>query len=366
MQGVSAMYRNAKNVGYFMIGDGALQQLDEIMLPLRNAMPDAPAIFFIDHYFAKTEMPQRLPIQEWDGRVYIDTTNEPTCESVDHYADWAKKFLDGRKPCALIAIGGGSTMDTCKAVGNLLTNPGLTEDYQGWDLVKNPAPYKIAIPTLSGTGSESSRTAIICNKKKNIKLGMNSDYTMFDQILLDPRLPATAPRDQYFFTGMDTFMHCFESLTGDYRNALTDTHSEKALELVEKVFLSDDMMSDHNRELLMIASYNGGLAAGFVGVVHPLSAGLSMVLGMHHGIANCYALSVLEDIYPEPYKLFMKMLDKQQISLPRGICANLTPEQYDALYEASIVHEKPLVNKLGEKYRDILTKDKVIELYRNM
>ena len=360
------MYRNAKNVSYYMIGDGALSQLPDLLLPRRDAMPDAPAIFFIDKYFEDTNLPERLPITEWDGRVFVDTTNEPSCESVDQYADWAKKFLDGRKPCALLAFGGGSTMDTCKCVGNLLTNPGDAADYQGWDLVKNPAPYKIAVPTISGTGSESSRTGIMTNEKKQIKLGMNSDYSMFDQVLLDPSLTKTVPRDQYFYTGVDTFMHCFESLTGSYRNSVTDTFAEKALDLAEKIFLSDDMMSDKNRELLMIASFNGGQAAGFVGVVHPLSAGLSIVLNIHHGLANCYALSVLEDIYPEPYKIFMEMLDKQKIKLPKGICKNLSPEQYDALYEASIVHEKPLINKLGENYKDILTKEHVIELFKKM
>lgn len=360
------MYRNAKNVGHYMIGKDSINQLDELLLPLRTKTGEAPVIFFIDHFFEKTDLPSRITIGEWDQRIFVDTTEEPNCESIDNYTNKVKAFLNGQQPSALVAIGGGSTMDTCKCVGNLLTNPGLAEDYQGWDLVKNPAPYKIAIPTISGTGSETSRTAIICNKKKNIKLGMNSDYTMFDQVIMDPELSSTVPRNQYFYTGMDTFMHCFESLSGSYRNTVTDTHSQKALELTEKVFLSDDMMSDANRELLMIASYNGGMAAGFVGVVHPLSAGLSMVLGMHHGIANCYALSVLGDIYPEPYKVFMEMLKKQNIPLPKGICANLTDAQYDALYEASIVHEKPLINKLGEKYKDILTKEKVIELYKAM
>lgn len=360
------MYRNAKNVGYYMIGQGALSQFPDLLLDRRNAMPDAPAVWFIDKRFEGTSLVEQLLIEEWDGRVFVDTSHEPTCESVDKYAQITKDFLNGRKPCALIAVGGGSTMDTCKCVGNLLTNPGKAADYQGWDLVKNPAPYKIAIPTLSGTGSESSRTGIMTNKEKGIKLGMNSDYSMFDQVLLDPELTKHVPRDQYFYTGVDTFMHCFESLTGSYRNSVTDTAAEKALDLSEKIFLSDDMMSDENRELLMIASFNGGQAAGFVGVVHPLSAGLSIVLGMRHGLANCYALSVLEDIYPEPHKIFKKMMEKQKIALPKGICKDLSPEQYDALYEASIVHEKPLINKLGEKYKDILTKEYVIDKFKQM
>lgn len=360
------MYRNAKNVGYYAIGDGAVDQLHNILEPRREAMPNAPVVYFFDHFFLNSNLREQLPVLEWDESVFVDTTNEPTTDSVDGYADQVKAFLHGRMPAALVAVGGGSTMDTCKCVGNLLTNPGKAADYQGWELVKNPAPYKVAVPTISGTGSETSRTGIICNEEKNIKLGMNSDYTMFDQVLLDPRLSATVPRNQYFYTGIDTFMHCFESLDGDYRNTVVDSFSEKAIDICKTVFLSDDMMSDHNRELLMIASFMGGMAAGFVGVVHPLSAGLSMVLHMHHGIANCYALSVLDDIYPGPYKLFMEMMAKQKIDLPKGICKNLTDAQYDALYEASIVHEKPLINKLGPKYREILTKEDVIARFKRM
>ena len=360
------MYRNAKNVGYYMIGPDSVDQLFELMRPLREANPDGPAIWFFDHYFINRPLIERLSILEWDMRLFVNTTDEPTCESVDKYADEVKKFLHGRKPCALLAFGGGSTMDTCKCVGNLLTNPGKAADYQGWDLVKNPAPYKIAVPTLSGTGSESSRTGIMTNKPKMLKLGMNSDYSLFDQVVLDPRLTSTVPRDQYFYTGVDTFMHCFESLTGNYRNKVVDTFAEKSLDLSERIFLNDDMMSDDNRELLMIASYNGGQAAGFVGMVHPLSAGLGVVLGIHHGLANCYALSVLEEYYPKPYETFMKMMEKQKITLKKGICKNLTDQQYNDLYEASIVHEKPLMNRLGENYRDILTKEKVIELFKAM
>lgn len=80
------MYRNAKNVGYYMIGDGALDQLQALMAPKRDAMPAAPVIFFIDHFFRTTDLALPPPIQEWDQRIYVDTTEEPTCESVDAYA----------------------------------------------------------------------------------------------------------------------------------------------------------------------------------------------------------------------------------------------------------------------------------------
>ena len=359
------MYRNAKNVGYYMIGKGSLSQLGDLLAVRRKAQA-GPAVFFLDHYFEGKDLASRLPMESRDMLVYVDSSEEPTTEGVDAYTAQVKTFLQGATPCAMLAFGGGCTMDTCKCVGNLLTNPGKAEDYQGWELVKNPAPYKIAVPTLSGTGSETSRTGIVCNEVRNIKLGMNSDFTMFDQVLLDPDLTASVPRNQFFYTGIDTYMHCFESITGSYRNVVVDSLAEKAIDLCKQVFLSADMMSDENREKLMIASFLGGMAAGFVGVVHPLSAGLSMVLHMHHGVANCHALSVLEDIYPQEYKDFMTMMERQGIDLPKGICRGLTDAQFDALYAASIVHENPLTNRLGPDFKKILTKENVTARFKRM
>ena len=357
-------YRNAKNVGHVMIGQGSIAQLEEVLAPLRAK--GGPAVWFFDHFFTHNDLPKRLPVAQGDVVVFVDTSEEPTTDGIDAYTGQVKKELAGATPCVLLAFGGGATMDTCKCVGNLLTNPGRAEDYQGWELVKNPAPYKIGCPTLSGTGSESSRTGVLCNEVKNLKLGMNSDFTMFDQLILDPDLSVTVPREQYFFTGIDTYMHCFESLSGSYRNVVVDALAEKAIDLSRQVFLSSDMMAVENREKLMIASYLGGLAAGFVGVVHPLSAGLSMVLHMHHGIANCYALSVLEDIYPKQYAEMMDMMQRQSVSLKKGICANLTDEQYQQLYDASIVHEKPLTNALGPDFRKVLTPENVIARFKRM
>lgn len=342
-----------------MIGAGAVRELGSILAPLRA--PGAKCVWFFDHFFRDGSLAGRLPVLDSDVVVYVDTDNEPTTEGTDAYAASVRQGLQGRMPCAMLAFGGGSTMDTCKCVANLLANKGLAEDYQGWDLVKNPAPYKIGCPTLSGTGSESSRTGVLCNEKKNLKLGMNSDYTMFDQLVLDPDLLATVPREQYFFTGIDTYMHCFESLTGSTRNVIVDALSEKAIALCREVFGSEDMMAPACREKLMIASYLGGMAAGFTGAVHPLSAGLSMVLHLRHGLANCLALSVLDDIYPEHSVEVAGMMKKQGVALPAGVCSSLGEDDLMRIYEGTVVHEKPLTNALGPEYRTILTYGNVRE-----
>ena len=158
-------------------------------------------------------------------------------------------------PATIVGFGGGITLDTAKAIANLLTNPGSAADYQGWDLVKNPAVHKIGVPTISGTGSEATRTCVMTNTETGVKLGMNSDFTVFDQMVLDPDLTATVPRSQYFYTGMDAYIHCIEALAGSYRNAVGDAYSRETVNLCRQVFLGEDMMSADAREQLMVASY---------------------------------------------------------------------------------------------------------------
>jgi 3-deoxy-alpha-D-manno-octulosonate 8-oxidase len=259
-------------------------------------------------------------------------------------------------------------LDIAKAVSNLLTNGGKAEDYQGWDLVKKPGVYKIGIPTLSGTGAEATRTCVMTNPKNGLKLGMNSDHTVFDQLIMDPNLTATVPREQYFYTGMDSYIHCIESLAGNYRNAIGDAFSDQALRLCHDVFQSSDMQNEENREKLMVASYLGGcaIATSYVGVVHPFSAGLSVVLGIHHCLANCIVMTAMEEFYPKEAEEFLRFVDNQNIVIPKGVCKNLSQDQYDSLFKSTIIHEKPLTNALGENFKNILTKDKAIEIFQRM
>ena len=137
--------------------------------------------------------------------------------------------------------------------------------------------------------------------------------------------------------------------------------------LCREVFVgAADMMSDESLENVVVASYLGGMAAGNPGVVHQVSAGLWVVLHMPHGKTNCYGLSVLGDVYPEEHKEFQEMLSRNGISLPKGLCANLAPAQYQALYEGSIIHEKPLTNALGPEFKSILSEERLTAMFRQM
>jgi 3-deoxy-alpha-D-manno-octulosonate 8-oxidase len=197
---------------------------------------------------------------------------------------------------------------------------------------------------------------------------MNSDYTVFDQLVLDPDLTATVPRDQYFYTGMDAYIHCIESLAGSYRNAIGDAYSRETINLCRQVFLGDDMKSPEAREGLMVASYLGGcaIASSYVGIVHPFSAGLSVVLGLHHCVANCIVMRAMADFYPEAYAEFWGMVERQGVSIPEGLCRNLDAAQYQALIAATVIHQKPLTNALGPEFRQVLTDERIVDLFKAM
>lgn len=361
------MMRFTKNVPFYLFEPNAYAALENV-LTSRRTTGGAGVIFLIDHYFRGKTLLQNLPKKDSDLLLFVDSTKEPTTESIDTLTSLIREKNPSLLPDAVIGIGGGCTLDSAKAVSNLLTNGGNAEDYQGWDLVKHPGVYKIGVPTISGTGAEASRTCVMMNERKNLKLGMNSEHTIFDFLIMDPDLTATVPRDQYFYTGMDTYIHCIESLAGRHRHILADAYSREALSLCREVFLSDNMQSAENRTRLMSASYLGGcaIANSYVGLVHPFSAGLSMVFGTHHCLANCIVMNVMDEFYPRESDEFRRMLMHQGATLPKGLCSSLTTEQAERLYQSTIIHEKPLANALGEAFRTVLTKERVIEVFSKM
>jgi len=362
-----------RNVGGFTVGRGSLDRLPEFVDARRRAAAgngngSSNVVYLIDGFFRdRPEIVARLRAHSDDIVRFVDVVDEPTTDGIDALTSEIRRAA-GALPATIVGFGGGTTMDTAKAIANLLTNGGNAAEYQGWDLVKVPGVHKIAVPTISGTGAEATRTCVMTNTKTGLKLGMNSDFTVFDQMVLDPDLTATVPRNQYFYTGMDAYIHCVEALAGSYRNAVGDAYSRETVNLCRQVFLADDMMNDVARERLMVASYLGGcaIATSYVGIVHPFSAGLSVVLGLHHCVANCIALNALGEFYPDEHAEFRTMLEKQRVTLPAGVCANLSDDELRRLVAATVVHEKPLTNALGSDFRKVLTDDRVIDIFRRM
>ena len=276
----------------------------------------------------------RIPVRSNDTLIIADVEQEPKTTYVDELANQIKDQYGTAS--GIIGIGGGSAMDLAKAVSIMMNNPGKAHEYQGWDLVKQPAIYKVGIPTLSGTGAEVSRTTVLTGPTR--KLGMNSDFTPFSQIVLDPELIKDAPKNQRFYTGMDCFIHCIESLKGTFINEFSRSYGEKAQQLCEEVFLHKDEWNDESDEQLMMASFAGGMSIAYsqVGVAHAVSYGLSYLLGVKHGIGNCIVFNHLEEFYPEGVATFHKMVEKSDIDIPVGITKGLSDEQFDIMINVSL------------------------------
>ena len=197
-----------------------------------------------------------------------------------------------------------------------------------------------------------------------MKLGINSDYTTFDQVVLDPDLSRGVPKDQWFYTGMDCFIHCVESLNGTYLNTFSQSYGEKAMELCLEVFLGD-LEPEVSREKLMMASWHGGMSIAYsqVGIAHAMSYGLSFLLGIRHGLGNCLVFNHLKDYYPDGVELFQQMMSKHGIDLPKNVCASLSDDDLNMMCDVSLRMEPLWENALGSNWKQQVDRDVLKEIY---
>lgn len=355
------MYRNFSVVPKVMFGRGCFNQLDDVLKERRGGN-NSFMVFILDDVFQDKELESRIPLRDNDYLLHVNVDVEPKTSYIDELVERINNYSPVL-PDGIIGIGGGSTMDIAKAVSLILTNEGGAADYQGWDLIKNPAVYHVGIPTLSGTGAEVSRTTVLTGPEK--KLGINSDYTLFDQMILDPELIAGVPKDQWFYTGMDCYIHDVESLHGTYLNEFSRAYGEKSIDLCRQVFLQDHEEKD---DKLMMASLFGGMSIAYsqVGACHALSYGLSFVLGTHHGIGCCITFDYLDEVYPAGVEEFRKMMEKHGIELPRNLTGNLSEQQFDTMVKVALGLAPLWENCFGKDWQQIMTYDRAMELYKRM
>lgn len=358
-------YKNYPMVSRVVFGRGSFNQLSDILEPKRlNAK--APFIFLVDAVFkGNSWLTSRIHLSYEDELLFISADEEPTTKQVD---DLVEQIILKHKdlPSAIIGVGGGTILDLAKAVAIMLTNEGESKDYQGWDLVKRPAIFHVGVPTISGTGAEVSRTTVLTGPER--KLGINSDYTPFDQVILDPELTKDVPKDQWFYTGMDCYIHCVESLKGTFLNAFSQSYGEKAHELCNEIFVDQKGSKEELQDKLMMASWHGGMSIAYsqVGVAHAMSYGLGYLLGIKHGVGNCIVFDHLEEFYPEGVALFQKMKEIHGIKIPQGICSQLDDYEFDIMIDVALGLEPLWENAIGKNWKQSITREKLRALYQKM
>jgi len=201
------------------------------------------------------------------------------------------------------------------------------------------------------------------------KLGLKCDWTVFNQVILDPELIASVPTDKWLYTGMDTYIHCIESENGILNNAYSHAFAEQALKLCREIYLGDKAgQTAENDDKLMVASMMGGLSLTYseVGVCHALSYGLSKILGEKHCYANCLAFNHLGDFYPEGVAEFKKMIAQHNITLPQNQSAQWTDEQITKMAHVSYNLPHMWNHAVGPDWKNTITIARIEEMFRRL
>jgi alcohol dehydrogenase class IV len=219
----------------------------------------------------------------------------------------AKKDVDG-----VIAIGGGSVIDTAKGATILLTHGGdLVKDYSGAETLPGALKPLVAIPTTAGTGSEVTHAAVILDEESHTKLSFVDRHLAPALAVLDPELTVGLPPKLTAATAMDALTHAIESFTSIQANPFSEAMASEAIPLIRKNLLKAVLHGEDidARSNLLIAAALAGIAFdhAMVGVVHGMSHATGGIVGVHHGTANSiflpwgmeYNLSVCADKYAQ-------------------------------------------------------------------
>jgi len=241
--------------------------------------------------------------------IFDKTSANPTVNNVEE----ARAFYLENKCKAIIAIGGGSSIDCAKALGARIAYPKKNLDkLKGLLKVKRKIPPLFAIPTTAGTGSEVTLTTVITDSEKKHKYTLNSFTLIPKYAILDPTVTYTLPQHFTATTGMDALTHAIEAYIGKSTTKLTRACSLKAIKLIfDNILIAyEDGKNEKARSNMLKASYLAGIAfsRSYVGYIHAIAHSLGGQYNIEHGLANAiimpYVLKAYgKSIYKKLYKL---------------------------------------------------------------
>ena len=226
--------------------------------------------------------------------VAVATYGGVTSEPVLEFVEGALALLRAEGCDGVIAIGGGSVIDTAKATAALATNGGRLPEYEGVDRFRAPPLPLIAVPTTAGTGSEATRAAVITDRQRNVKMLLMADALLPRAAVDDPLLTLTVPPGPTAAAGLDALTHAVEAYLSRRAQPLTDTLALAAMRTIPEALPRAwrDGSDLQAREAMMTAQLQAGLAFSnsSVALVHGMARPLGAHFGVPHGLANAMLL----------------------------------------------------------------------------
>ena len=231
--------------------------------------------------------------------IYSDIKANPTIQNVQNgVAAFKKSGAD-----YIIAIGGGSSMDTSKAIGIIIANPEFEDvrSLEGLSATKKPSVPIFAIPTTAGTAAEVTINYVITDVEKKRKFVCVDTHDIPVVAFVDPDMMSSMPKGLTASTGMDALTHAIEGYTTKGANTITDMFNLKAIELIAKSLRGAVDNTPEGREGMALGQYLTGM--GFsncgLGIVHSMAHGLGALYDTPHGVANAIILPTVMEYNKE-------------------------------------------------------------------
>ena len=270
--------------GQIITGAGALDMAESALRQLgKKAMIVTDQVMIELGNCAKVEA--ALKNQGIAYTIYSEITGEPTDTMIENglkqYREEGCDFL--------VALGGGSPIDSMKAIGSLVKNGGNISDYMG-KIIDVEMPPMAAIPTTAVTGSEATQFTIITDTKKDIKMLLKGKVLMPALAVSDPQFTMTAPPRITAATGLDALCHAVEAYTSNKSQTLSDTF---ALSAVKRIFrylprAFRDGKDEEARTEMAVAALEAGIAFNNASVtlIHGMSRPIGAMFHVAHGLSN--------------------------------------------------------------------------------
>ena len=222
--------------------------------------------------------------------IFDEVEPNPSAETIHQGLDVLRETHSD----AVLAVGGGSSIDTAKGIAVMATNEGHILDYEGVGKVQHQPLPIIAVPTTAGTGSEVTASTIITNKKTLFKAAIISPHIFPKLAILDPVLTLSCPRDITAATGMDALTHAIESYTSKTATPVSEALALQAMKLISQSLLKAYFVGTdiHSRNTMLTASMLAGFAFSQARVVnvHAISHSFGGAFKSPHVIANATVL----------------------------------------------------------------------------
>ena len=271
-------------------GQGSLDRLPSITKGLAGSR----ALVVADSGVVKAGVAQRVADTLINAgipaSIFSDIESDPDVNSIEKGSQFAKS----QSVDVVVGVGGGSALDSAKAIGLMLTNPGNIRDYVGIGKVERAGAPVVAIPTTAGTGSELTIWSVLSDKEKKVKISVGSILNCPKVALLDPELTVSLPPSVTATTGMDALVHALESYVNKATQPISEAMSIQAMSLIAKSLRVAVSQPDNvsARADMLLASTIAAMAFNStrLGLVHAFAMPLGARFHIPHGLVNAILL----------------------------------------------------------------------------